>query len=227
MAIGAALGFWAMSALLVLVPGADWAYVIAAGLRDRAVWPAVSGLLLGYLALTAVVAAGVAALAARTPAVLTALTFAGAAYLIRLGIGVLGHPPAISVGEPRQRDGTTVSIDERLSRTRQSRTRAAPASIRRAVARGFGVSGLNPKGLLLFLALLPQFTDPRGSWPAAAQIGLLGLLHTANCGAGYLGVGVLARSVLRGRPDAARLTSRVSGAAMIGLGAALLAGHWL
>jgi len=101
------------------------------------------------------------------------------------------------------------------------------ASTGRAVARGFGVSGLNPKGLLLFLALLPQFTDPRGSWPAAAQIGLLGVLHTANSGAGYLGVGVLARSVLRARPAAARLTARLSGAAMVVLGAALLAEHWV
>lgn len=203
MAVGAALGFWAMSALLVLVPGADWAYVIAAGLRDRAVWPAVSGLLLGYLALTAVVAAGVAAVVARTPAVLTALTLVGAGYLIWLGIGVLVRPPVISAGEWRS------------------------SSAGRAVARGFGVSGLNPKGLLLFLALLPQFTDPRGSWPAAAQIGLLGVLHTANCGAGYLGVGVLARSVLRARPAAARLTTRLSGVAMVVLGAALLAEHWL
>ena len=203
MAVGAALGFWAMSALLVLVPGADWAYVIAAGLRDRTVWPAVGGLLLGYLALTVVVAGGVAALVARTPVVLTALTFAGAGYLIWLGIGVLAHPPAIAAGEWR------------------------PCSAGRAVARGFGVSGLNPKGLLLFLALLPQFTSPTGSWPLAAQIGLLGVLHTANCGAGYLGVGVLARSVLRARPAAARLTTRLSGVAMLALGVALLAEHRL
>jgi threonine/homoserine/homoserine lactone efflux protein len=203
MAVGAALGFWAMSALLVLVPGADWAYVIAAGLRDRAVWPAVSGLLLGYLALTAVVAGGVAALVARTPVVLTVLTFTGAGYLIWLGAGVLAHPPAIAAGEWRS------------------------SSAGRAVVRGFGVSGLNPKGLLLFLALLPQFTDPRGSWPVAAQIGLLGVLHTTNCGAGYLGVGVLARSVLRARPGAARLTTRLSGGAMVVLGVALLAEHWL
>ncbi|WP_030442042.1 LysE family translocator [Actinoplanes subtropicus] len=205
MAFGAAFGFWAMSALLVLVPGADWAYVIAAGLRDRALWPAVGGLLLGYLALTAVVAAGVAALVARTPAVLTALTFAGAAYLIWLGAGILARPPTISLPADRQ-------------------VLVRPGA---AVARGFGVSGLNPKGLLLFLALLPQFTTPRGSWPLAAQIALLGVLHTANCGAGYLGVGVLARSVLRSRPAAARLTTRLSGAAMVVLGIALLAEHWL
>ena len=35
MAIGTLAAFWAVSFLLVLVPGADWAYAIAAGLRDR------------------------------------------------------------------------------------------------------------------------------------------------------------------------------------------------
>jgi threonine/homoserine/homoserine lactone efflux protein len=162
------------------------------------VWPAVSGLLLGYAALTAVVAAGVAAVVARTPAVLSALTVAGAGYLIWLGVGVLRRPPAIVAGG------------------------WAASSAGRAVARGFGVSGLNPKGLLLFLALLPQFTSPGDRWPVAAQIALLGALHTANCGAGYLGVGVLARSVLRARPAAARLTTRLSGVAMVVLGLVLL-----
>ena len=89
------------------------------------------------------------------------------------------------------------------------------------------MSGLNPKGLLLFLALLPQFTDPAGTWPLAAQIALLGVLHTANCGVGYLGVGALTRVVLRAHPAVARRTSRLSGIAMILLGAALLAAHGL
>src|SRR5262249_51801967 len=44
MAIGTVVAFWAVSFLLVLVPGADWAYAIAAGLRDQSVLPAVAGL---------------------------------------------------------------------------------------------------------------------------------------------------------------------------------------
>jgi threonine/homoserine/homoserine lactone efflux protein len=56
MATGALAAFWAVSFLLVMVPGADWAYAIAAGLRDQSVLPAVAGLLAGYAALTAVVA---------------------------------------------------------------------------------------------------------------------------------------------------------------------------
>lgn len=62
--------FWLVSFLLVLVPGADWACVIAVGLRDRSIVPAVGGVLAGYVTLTAVAAAGVATLVARSSAVL-------------------------------------------------------------------------------------------------------------------------------------------------------------
>src|SRR5712692_8158785 len=132
--------FWGVSLLLVMVPGADWAYAIAAGLRGGAVLPAVCGLLLGYAGLTAVVAAGLAALVARTPAALVVLTVAGAAYLIWLGAVTLARPATAGAGTAQAR-GTWA-----------------------AIGKGAGISGLNPKGLLLFLALLPQFTGPRPGW---------------------------------------------------------------
>ena len=53
-----------------------------AGLRYRTVLPAVGGLLTGHLAATAVVAAGAAAVLARSPLAMTTLTAAGAAYLV-------------------------------------------------------------------------------------------------------------------------------------------------
>ena len=84
--------FWAVSFLFVVTPGADWAYAIAAGLRHRVVLPAVGGLLAGHLAATAVAAAGVGALVARSPLLLTVLTTVGAVYLVWLGIGMLAHP---------------------------------------------------------------------------------------------------------------------------------------
>src|SRR4249920_2202347 len=86
--------FWAVSFLLVITPGADWAYAITAGLRHRSVVPAVGGLLSGHLVATLVVAAGVAALLARSPAVMTVLTVAGALYLVWLGVGTFRYPPA-------------------------------------------------------------------------------------------------------------------------------------
>ena len=67
MPLGAVAAFWAVSLMLLITPGADWAYAIAAGLRHRTVLPAVGGLLTGHLAATAVVAAGVGALVAGSP----------------------------------------------------------------------------------------------------------------------------------------------------------------
>ena len=75
----------------------------------------------------------------------------------------------------------------------------------------------------MFLALLPQFTDPRGSWPLPAQLGVLGLVFVASCAAFYLCLGSFARRILLSRPGAARVITRFSGAAMIVIGALLLA----
>ncbi|WP_280408723.1 LysE family translocator [Nocardia brasiliensis] len=200
MAVGYIAAFWTVSVLLILVPGADWAYAIAAGLRERSVVPAVGGLLLGYVALTVVVAAGVAAVVDRNPVVLTALTVFGGLYLMWLGGTTLAasNAPAAVAGEQN------------------------PAPWGASLLRGIGISGLNPKALLLFVALLPQFTDRTGSWPLAAQIGALGLIHTLSCAVIYLCVGVLARTVLRARPTAARIVTRISGVAMLVIGGLLL-----
>jgi threonine/homoserine/homoserine lactone efflux protein len=99
----------------------------------------------------------------------------------------------------------------------------AAGTSRATLIRGVGVSGLNPKGLLLFLALLPQFASPRGSWPLAAQLGVLGLVFMLSCAVFYLCLGSFARKILHARPTAARAVSRFSGAAMFVIGALLLA----
>ncbi|MEV6413779.1 LysE family translocator [Kribbella sp. NPDC051718] len=196
MEISSLAAFATVSVLLVLVPGADWAYAIAAGLRQRSVVPAVSGLMLGYVALTCVVAAGLAALIAARPELLTALTVAGAAYLLWLGVGTALHPT-----QPASADSV-----ERSSG--------------RVFFKGAGISGLNPKGMLLFLALMPQFL--RGNWPIAAQIGALGLIHIIICGVVYSGVATTARALLRTRPTIAHQVARGSGITMILIAAGLL-----
>ncbi len=190
--------FWGVSALFVITPGADWAYAIAAGLKSRTV-PAVFGLLSGHVLATIIVAAGVGALIARVPVALTVLTIAGSLYLIYLGLTTLRHPVA-------------PSAEEELT----------PRSGIRWFARGFAVSGLNPKVLLLFLAVLPQFTNAHAAWPIAVQILVLGVVHVLNCAIVYTVVSVSARRVLAARPRAATIVSRISGAAMIAIGVFLL-----
>ncbi|WP_433665604.1 hypothetical protein ACQPW1_12305 [Nocardia sp. CA-128927] len=58
--------------------------------------------------------------------------------------------------------------------------------------------------------------------PSPPRFGTLGLIHTLSCAAIYLCVGVLARTVLRARPTAARIVTRVSGVVMIIIGVLLL-----
>ncbi len=199
MAASSIAAFWAIAFLLIIVPGPDWAFTVSAGLRGRSVLPAVGGIVLGYAAMTVVVAAGVGAVVARTPAFLSALTVAGGLYLMWHGTTTVARPSA---------PGTTA---------------AAPARTGLGtLARGIGVSGLNPKGLLLFLALLPQFTSPRWSWPLAGQLGFLGLVFMFTCAAFYFCLGSFARKILHARPAAARAVTRFSGAAMIIIGALLL-----
>jgi threonine/homoserine/homoserine lactone efflux protein len=219
MALDSVLAFWGVGALLIAVPGADWAFVIGAGLRDASVVPAVAGLVLGYTGLTAVVAVGVGALVARTPAALTALTVTGGAYLIWRGATSLARQPhAVISAHPGP---SSAPADPVPPVTGATKTLSA------TLVQGLGVSGLNPKGLLLFLALLPQFADRHGSWPLPAQLALLGAVFTATCGTFYLGLGSIVRTVLVARPWASRALTRVSGAAMLVIGALLLASRFL
>ncbi|MET9574486.1 LysE family translocator [Streptomyces sp. DT199] len=194
--------FLAVDLLLIFTPGADWAYTITAGLRDRSVVPAVAGLVAGYAGYTLLAVAGLVVIVASSGTLLTALTVAGAGYLVWLGWGVLRQPATLTASEAEV--GTEGS--SRL----------------RVMLRGIGISGLNPKALLLYFSLFPQFIDPAGAWPVAGQTGLLGSLHMTACAVVYLTVGVLARTVLRTRPSAARAVTRISGAMMIVIGGFLL-----
>ncbi|MEI5101826.1 LysE family translocator [Streptomyces sp. PmtG] len=191
--------FVAVDLLLVVTPGADWAYAISAGLRDRSVVPAVAGLIAGYAGYTLLAVAGLVVIVASSATVLTVLTVAGAAYLVRLGWGVLARPAALGAAEE-----------------------AVASSPAQVMFKGMGISGLNPKAVLLYFSLFPQFIDTAGAWPVAAQTGLLGVLHMTACAVVYLAVGVLARTVLRARPSAARAVTRASGAMMIAIGGFLL-----
>lgn len=83
------------------------------------------------------------------------------------------------------------------------------------LARGFAISGLNPKAILLFVVLLPQFTRRDAAWSVAAQIVALGLLHLINCAAVYSVVGLGSQAVMSTRPKAARRVRQLFGGAMV------------
>jgi threonine/homoserine/homoserine lactone efflux protein len=195
--------FLLVAAALACTPGLDWAYSITAGLRQRSFVPAVAGLCGGYVLHTVLMVAGLAALLAGMPGVLGWITVAGAAYLLWLGVSTL-----------RSWRGASFSAEAAVGN---------PASSQfRTFLQGMGTSGINPKGLLFFVALVPQFVSPEASLPVPVQSGLLGLTFVLLAAAVYTCVALLARRLLQSRPGAARKITLASGIIMVALGVVLL-----
>ena len=187
MSLNILIAFWGVSILFVMTPGIDWAYAISSGIQGKRVLPAVTGLLTGHLMAALIVAAGVGTLVTSQPVLLQVLTGVGAVYLLWMGLSLSMRPASISS------DQVTI------------------ASSKSWYIRGVYLSGLNPKVLLLFLALLPPFIDPQ----AALSPVLLAGIHLMSCAAVYFLVGFSAQKVLGTRPQAARVVSRVSGVLMM------------
>ncbi|MDO5087463.1 MAG: LysE family translocator [Comamonadaceae bacterium] len=146
------LSFFAAAVLLALAPGPDNLTVLAQSLTHgrRAALAFALGCVLGVLGHTAAVAAGLASAVAASPALFTLLKAMGAAYLLYLAWQAWRAPAALAAPGAGQT--------------------APPAALLR---RGIAMNLSNPKVLLFFLALLPQFTDPsRG--PVATQVLWLG-----------------------------------------------------
>lgn len=195
------LAFIVVAAALACTPGVDWAYTIAAGLRQRSLVPAVAGLCGGYILHTVLLVAGLAALLAGMPGLLGWITLAGAAYLLWLGIGTLRSWRGASFGAPAAGGSGT-----RL----------------RTFLQGMGTSGINPKGLLFYVALIPQFVSADAALPVPVQSGLLGMTFVALAGLVYTAVALLSRTLLQSRPGAARVVTLASGIIMVALGTVLL-----
>jgi threonine/homoserine/homoserine lactone efflux protein len=191
--------------VLILVPGPSVLFVVSRGvaLGRRAALATVLGNTAGLAFQLVLVCVGLGSLLARSDAVFTTLKLVGAAYLIILGVRTIrerGHlAGALSAAdmEPRR-----------------------PARILRE---GFTVGATNPKGLLIFTAVLPQFIEPaRGH--ATLQLASLGLICVAvailSDGTWALASGS-AREWLGRSPRRLRAMSAGGGVTMIALGVAL------
>jgi len=203
----ALIGFLIIAVALTCTPGPDWAFTIAAGLGRRSFVPAVAGLCSGYVLHTVLLAAGIAALMAANPGLLAWLTVAGALYLLWLGMATAKswRSAGFSSAGPEVEN--------------------APASgaRRRAYLQGVGTSAINPKGLLFFVALTPQFIRPGAPFPIPVQSAVLGLTFVASTAVIYTLVAAGSRKLLRSRPGGARAITLSSGIIMFGLGLVLLA----
>jgi threonine/homoserine/homoserine lactone efflux protein len=192
------LVFLVATLALNLTPGPDMLYVIARSVGQGRTAGIVSALGIGagiFVHIFAV-ALGLATLLVSLPLGFEVIKYAGAAYLLYLGIRIL------------------VSKETEVMEGRVKRD-----SLPRIFQQGVITNVLNPKVALFFLAFLPQFVDEaRG--PIGWQVVALGLLFNISGTLVNMGVALLAGSIgnrLKGRPVFARVQKWLTGGIFIGL----------
>lgn len=161
----ATLGVFAGAALaLLVVPGPSVLYIVARSVEGGRAAGLVSmlGVQAGALVHIAFAAVGLSAVLASSAVAFSVVKWAGAAYLVFLGLRAILSRDA---GE----DGADAPTDAPTGGER---------GLSRAFAQGIVVNVLNPKTALFFLAFLPQFVNP-SSGAAWAQITVLGLVFVA------------------------------------------------
>ena len=148
------LSFTATAMLLTFAPGPDVMYLLAKSLHDgtRSGLTLALGLACGCFFHTTLVMVCVAAFIQSSPAAFSALMYAGAAYLLYLAWGAF-RAPASNLSVSSETDAY-----DKWALWR----------------RGLLMNAMNPKVLLFFLALLPQFIDPAAALSPSVQIGILG-----------------------------------------------------
>ncbi|WP_312028614.1 LysE family translocator [Cellulosimicrobium composti] len=200
----ALLAFALASLVIVVVPGPSVLFVVGRSLSlgPRGGVLSVLGNELGALTLVAAVALGVGTVVATSVAVFTAVKFVGAAYLVYLGVQAVRH----------RRDG---AVDVAVAPAREPWWRV--------VRQGYVVGATNPKTIVFFVAVLPQFTDfHAGRVPA--QMMVLGLVFTVIAfvcdGAWALAAGA-ARAWFASSPGRLSAVRATGGGMMVGLGGLL------
>jgi threonine/homoserine/homoserine lactone efflux protein len=202
------LAFGIAAAILIMIPGPSVVFVIGRALSyGRAVALAsVLGNCLGLLVITALVSLGLGVVVVDSILVFSVVKYAGAAYLVYLGLRAVQRRRDFSAGE--------LGEGPRLSRGQ-------------AVRQGFVVGVSNPKVFMIIGALLPQFVD-RGAGHVQVQMLLLGLL-AAGIGLTTDSVWALVASRARGWSTSSRRRGEtlglVGGLSMVGLGVALAFGR--
>ncbi|MGO2655380.1 MAG: LysE family translocator [Pseudoclavibacter sp.] len=224
--------FFAVSLIVIITPGADWAYILSHARGTREAMASIGGLLIGYAGHTILATAGLTVALALLPGALTTLTFVGAAYLCWLGVQSLRRPSGFALSTPAQMTpvqaqaiSTTTGAIPVVTRSITLPVLPAPPEhpLGRVVAKGAGVSGLNPKAVLLYLSILPQFISPDAAWSLSAQTAMLGGVHVLATMCFYTLLALIAVRVLDRHPGVFKPISIVSGILMLCFGVALIA----
>ncbi|CAN7327078.1 LysE family translocator [Caballeronia sp. LjRoot29] len=193
--------------LLSVTPGPDTAYIVGRSVAQGRGAGVVSalGIALGCIVHTLACAFGLTALLAASVTAFTIVKFAGAIYLIYLGVRLIFAKPAV-----------TKASDE----VEESRVRTAPKSLQQLFTQGFVTNVLNPKVVLFFVSFIPQFVaaDSAHKTLAFLALGLVFVLVSTfwNTFVAWIAGSVTQR--FSGKPGVKLWLDRVVGSAFVGLG---------
>lgn len=187
-------------ALFAYMPGPAILYTAAQTLARgrKAGFMATAGLYVGgYFHVFAAIL-GLSAALTYVPLAYSIVKFAGALYLIWLGINVF-----------------------KSGRRMANLPHVQPKSARRAFVESMLVEVLNPKAALFFIAFLPQFVDPAALWPVPVQLFVLGFVTLLAFVSADIFVVLAAAEIVRrarNRGAVLRWLSRIGGTLLVGLG---------
>jgi threonine/homoserine/homoserine lactone efflux protein len=203
---GSLLAFAAVSFALIVVPGPSVLFVVgrAVAYGRRAALATVVGNAAGMYAQVLLVALGLGAVVERSITVFTVVKLAGSAYLMWLGVQAIR----------RRRDASAA-----LDAVGGAGAVASP-SARTFATEGLVVGLANPKAIVFFAAILPQYVE-RGGAPAPVQMALLGVVFVAIALVSDSVWGLVAgtaRDWFARSPRRIERLGAVGGAVMVGLG---------
>lgn len=202
------LAFVAVAMVLIAVSGPSVLFTVSRALTvgRRSALFTVIGNEIGEFAQVAAVAFGVGALVERSAEIFAIVKWTGAAYLVFLGVQAIRH---------------------RRSMTEELAARTAPVRPLRAIRDGFIVGGTNPKSIVIFVVVLPEFTDRApGYLPVPLQMLILGGLFASIAlllDSAWAAVAGTARQWFVRSPRRLALIGGTSGLVMIGLGVSIAA----
>jgi threonine/homoserine/homoserine lactone efflux protein len=196
------LGFALVALVLVLTPGPDFAVVVPNALRSRRAGVATALGTATGLAMHALIAAlGLSAIVLASDVAFSVVKYVGVAFLVLLGIRAIWQSRSAGRREP----SSAVSEGS-----------VPPLRASAGYRQGFLVNVLNPKAPLIYLSVMPQFTDPGAD--AFGQLMAMSVLLVGIALVWYLLltmlVGVLRRTIERFR----HWIDRVTGVVLIALG---------
>ncbi|SAL30342.1 LysE family translocator [Caballeronia humi] len=194
--------------LLNVTPGPDTAYIVGRSVAQGRGAGIVSalGISAGCIVHTLACAFGLTALLAASAAAFTVVKFAGAIYLIYLGVRLIFAKPDADA---------------------PAATEQKPKSLRQLFTQGFITNVLNPKVVLFFVSFFPQFVaaDSPHKVLAFLALGLVFILMSTvwNGFVAWIAGSVTQR--FSGKPGVKRWLDRGVGGAFVGLGIKLATSH--